>query len=315
MSDLLSIVIVTYNSAAHIGALLNSLPAASTGVDTRVIVVDNGSTDATLDEVLRRPQVTVVSAGGNVGYSAAINVARRMIPQGHAVLVLNPDQVLAPDAVTNLMAALSERSSAPLGVGVVSPVLTSAGGGLSPHLRREPTVLNEFGEALFGDRWSSRPAWLSQLRRDPSDYSAAREIDWAAGATVLVGAECNEAVGDWREDFFLYAEETDFMARVRDAGFSVRFEPSSHVEHAGAGSGSSSALIALMAVNKVRYYQSRHGALRTTGFAAALVLNHSLRAFRPESRAALAALLSSRQRRRLPRGERPDPRVLQSLAG
>ena len=312
MSTKVSIVIVTYNSAAHIGALLDSLPAATGDLDTQVIVVDNGSTDATLERVMQRAGVTVVAAGGNVGYAAAINIARAMVADDRALMVLNPDQVLAPDAVTHLIAALSAKSSAPQGVGVVSPVLTDPTGRVAPHLRREPTILNEFGEALFGDRWPGRPGWFSQLRRDPADYTSAHEVDWAGGAVVLVSPNCAAAVGDWREDFFLYAEETDFMARARDAGFSVRFEPLSVVEHVGAGSGGSPALVALMAVNQVRYYRSRHRLIPTTLFASAQVLNHALRSSRPEHRPAVAALLVARRRRQLPRGDRPSPRVLDS---
>ena len=72
---------------------------------------------------------------------------------------------------------------------------------------------------------------------------------------MLIEADVAAAVGPWNETFFLYSEETDYLRRVRDLGREIWFEPESVVVHRGAGSGSSQALQALMAVNRARYAQ------------------------------------------------------------
>lgn len=71
-----TVVVVTYNSAAHISALLDSLPAAAGHLQIRCVVVDNGSRDGTIDMLRTRRDVTLIETGRNLGYAGAINVAR-----------------------------------------------------------------------------------------------------------------------------------------------------------------------------------------------------------------------------------------------
>ena len=71
-----AVIIVSYNSARHIGRLLDSLPAATSGLRTRCLVVDNGSQDETMSVVRSRDGVVAIETGRNLGYAGAINVGR-----------------------------------------------------------------------------------------------------------------------------------------------------------------------------------------------------------------------------------------------
>ncbi len=90
MVDDVAVVVVTYNSAAVVGALLDSLPAALDGLAADVVVVDNGSTDDTCAVLAARSDRRLVTAP-NAGYAAGINCGLRHARAADAYLVLNPD--------------------------------------------------------------------------------------------------------------------------------------------------------------------------------------------------------------------------------
>ncbi|MEN3307387.1 MAG: N-acetylglucosaminyl-diphospho-decaprenol L-rhamnosyltransferase [Micromonosporaceae bacterium] len=293
-------VIVTYNSAADITGLLDTLPAAAAGLRVRVVVVDNDSADDIAQVISRYPGVMLIPAGGNLGYAGGINVGRRNLGDTRSVLILNPDLQLAPGSLRRLADALGEP-----GGGAAVPRFLDEHSNRFPSLRREPTVLRALGDALLGKRWPDRPAWLSEMVWGAQPYQRAGTVDWATGAVMMISTEADGAIGDWDDDrFFLYSEETDYCRRLRDAGYAIRYVPDATVRHEGGGSGTGADLYALNSVNRVRYYAKYHSAATTALFRLVVVLHEALRATRPASRRALRALLWRRNWASLP-GPRP----------
>jgi exopolysaccharide biosynthesis WecB/TagA/CpsF family protein len=289
-------VVVTYQSAGHVGALLEALRAErESGLDLDVVVVDHASTDGTPDVVARSGGVRLVPSGGNFGYAAGVNAGDRLTPPGHALLVLNPDLVPAPGSLGRLLGALGDPQ-----VGVVVPRFEDDDGALSPSLRNEPSIGRAVVDALLGRHAARLPRGWSGMVWDPHAYDTEQSPDWATGAALLVSADCRAAVGPWDERFFLYSEETDYLRRVRDAGLRITYLPDAVVRHVGGGSGASDGLHALCVVNSVRYYRRYHARPAGLAFAAVTALCELLRARRPESRLALRALLSPKVRSGLP---------------
>jgi N-acetylglucosaminyl-diphospho-decaprenol L-rhamnosyltransferase len=289
------IIVVTYNNARHIAKLLASLPGACGGLKTRCVIVDNNSSDETMAILRSRKDVVAVQADRNLGYAGAINLARARIGCCSSLMILNPDLVLEPKAIDWLYQALGEP-----GVGITVPMLLGDDGSLYLSLRREPSVSRALGEALFGARWPQRPGWLSETIRDRDAYHDPRDVAWAGGAAILVSAACSEAVGDWDDRFFLYSEETDFAARARRCGYHVRYVPIARVCHEDGGSGRSPALAALLAVNRVRYYEKYHRRPATSLFRAGIALHYLLRSADPYQRVALKAVIRRSRWRDLP---------------
>jgi GT2 family glycosyltransferase len=275
-----AVIIVTYNSAADIAGLLESLPAAAAGLTLRTVVVDNGSTDATARLVRAFPGVCYVETGANLGYAGGINAGREHAGECAALLVLNPDAVLEAGALREMAMALDDPR-----VGMVAPMLLDADGRIYPSLRRAPTLARAIGDALLGSRIGRRPGWLSVMVRAESRYCQRHAVDWATGAALLVSAACDRVVGRWDERFFLYSEETDYAARARDAGFRVEYVPTARVRHRGGGSGQSTALTALSAVSRIRYMEKRRQWPRA--YRAAVILHELLRSGHPGHRTAL----------------------------
>jgi N-acetylglucosaminyl-diphospho-decaprenol L-rhamnosyltransferase len=282
-----AVVVVTYNSAEDIGALLASLPAATEGLSVRCLVVDNGSADATVEVASGVPGVVCIETGANLGYAGGVNVGRAQAAPYASLLILNPDVRLEAGCVTRLWTALEDSN-----VGIAVPRMADESGKLFYSLRREPSVSRAVGDALFGSWFPGRPAWFSEFVRDPASYSTRGSFDWAGGAVLLISAACDEVVGAWDEDrFFMYAEETDVAARARDAGFRIDYIPEARVRHRGGGSGQSESLVALAAVNRIRYYEKRHGQPWRVLFRSAVVLHEILRVRERAHRRALAAVL------------------------
>ncbi len=296
-------VVVTYNNETDIVPLVSALRGEAVHTRIRLVVVDNGSTDGTLDELSRFSDVIVLSGGGNVGYAGGINASKARWGDSAAVLILNPDLTLRPGAVRSMIERLDST-----GAGIVVPRIETTDGECYPSLRREPRVSAAFGDALFGSHLSRRPSAWSELEYDEESYRYAHRIEWATGAALLVERRLADALGDWDERFFLYSEETDYFRRARDAGAAIWFEPSAVFRHRQGGSGSSRELTALMAVNRIRYAEkyTRAGRIRV-----AVVLHEALRSANPAHRHALRTVLRRSSWASLPKAV-PAPATVSS---
>ena len=279
--DDVAVVVVTYNSAAVVGALLDSLPAALDGLAADVVVVDNGSTDDTCAVLAARSDHRLVTAP-NAGYAAGINCGLRHARTADAYLVLNPDVRMDPGSVRALVGALAHP-----GVGITAPRVRAADGSLDRSLRREPTVLRALGLSRLG-----LPV-LSEHVQEADAYERPGPVAWALGAVLAVSASCAREVGEWDESFFLYSEETDFCLRAADAGWRTWFTPEAGAVHVGGASGRNDLTHTLQILNRVRLYRRRSGAVAGAAYYALTVLAELSWILRGhhESRASVRALL------------------------
>ena len=208
------VIIVSRNSRSHLPACLSSvarfLPAAP------VTVVDNASTDGTLDvagraEVIRLPR--------NVGYARAANLGAARAPDG-PLLFLNPDAELLDEVGPAL-----DLLSAP-GVGAVTLSLISRGGGPQRGTRRR------FHSVA---RVIAEQAGLRALGTSPRRLAAP---DWVPGAALLIRRAAWRQVGAFDEGFPFYGEDADWCLRARRLGWRVAVAEdvrARHVERASVG--------------------------------------------------------------------------------
>lgn len=259
-------VVVTYNSEQHIAALLDSIPSAMGALTYSVVVVDNGSSDHTVDIVDSRADCLLVRSS-NVGYAAGMNRAVSSSGEASAILILNPDATLDAMSVPTMLTVL-RRS----GAGVVAPRVRESDGSLSPTLRRGPTMGRVGGLSFTG-----LPAFTERIE-DPSAYENEHEVEWAVGAILLIDANCYRALGGMDESYFLYSEETDFSLRAKDAGWTTIYTPAAGAMHVGGGSGESAMTHTMKIINRVRLYRRRRGALLASVYFGLTVLTELRRA-------------------------------------
>lgn len=211
----LSIVIVAYNARAELDGCLQSLAGHPPSVAHEIVIVDNASSDGTVQAVRARwPGVRLVEAGANVGFSKANNLGIRQ-SSGELVLLLNGDTIVPAGAIDALVAALDRRPDA----AIAGPRLVDERGCAELSFGRMISPLNELRQKL---RARANVERLTSRERD---------VDWVSGACLLVRRADAEAAGLLDERFFLYTEDVDFCASVRARGRRVLFTPAAQIVH------------------------------------------------------------------------------------
>ena len=217
-----SAIVVSYNAAPWIERSLDSL--RETGAE--VIVVDNGSTDRTLDLVREQfPKARVVEQE-NRGFGAGNNAGMRAA-SGRYFLLLNPDAWLTEGALDNMVAFADEHPEA----GVVGPRLLNPDGSLQRSVRGYPTPWRLATEYFFLRKLAPHSEALNALFGAGFDHESVREADYLFGACLLVRREAVDSIGGFDEDFFLMSEEVDWCYRFRQAGWKVFFYPGAEAYH------------------------------------------------------------------------------------
>ena len=245
------VLIVAWNSAKSINSSLASIAPGLEGIaHAEVVIVDNGSTDATAEIIgISCPEARLIRSETNLGYAGAINLGAADLDPDQHLVILNDDVILGRGSIRALRDGLAP------GVGITVPRLLGTDGRTQLTLRREPRVVSAWSEAVIGGR---RAGALGLGDTITGGYGRVRDVDWAAGAAMLISAECRLAVGPWDETFFLYSEETDYMLRARDRGYSTRYCPSAVMTHAGGFLHVDPRLWALQVRNRIALHQRRH---------------------------------------------------------
>jgi len=219
-----SAVIVSYNV---VDLVLECIASLRTDGVEQVVVVDNASSDGSVETLRRRePEVEVVALSRNLGYGTAANrgVARTTAPY---VAVMNPDVVVEPGSTNALVDALDGDPR----LAVVGPRVESPGGDLYPSVRTFPDLADAAGHAFFHFVWPANP-FSRRYRMLDWDHAAAADVDWVAGNHFLVRRRAWDEVGGFDESFFMYMEDVDLCWRLRRAGWRTGYEPAARVTHA-----------------------------------------------------------------------------------
>jgi GT2 family glycosyltransferase len=214
MTPTISIVIVTYNSAAHVGACLRAVGELDYPGEREVVVIDNGSADESAAVVAAEcPGARLIHAGENLGFAGGVNrgVAEA---RGELVALLNPDAAPERDWLSQLAAPLADAT-----IGVVGSKV------LGPDGR-----IQSVGSTL------DRPLMLSAHRgdgeADAGQHDALADVWSVHGAAMAFRRELWERLGGFDAGFFpAYWEESDFCERARRAGLRVVVAPRAAVRH------------------------------------------------------------------------------------
>ncbi|MCY4111126.1 MAG: glycosyltransferase family 2 protein [Chloroflexi bacterium] len=224
-----SAVVVTHQSAGHIGACLEALQADGAG-ELEIIVVDNRSTDGTAEQVRAQfPAVTLHVTHRNIGYGAAANIGIGLAT-GDPILVLNADAIIERGTI----AAVRARLEADPSFGCVSPVHLDADGSSRSPARAFPSIGAALADGTMLERWLRGSAVLRSYYRDAAVPDA--PPDWLDGACLAFRARALRDVGGFDAGYFMYSEELDLHRALRAAGWTCAVEDAAQVRHVGSAS-------------------------------------------------------------------------------
>jgi len=250
----------------------SAVAVAETAPGAEILVVDNASGDGIAGRLAARvPSARVVAEPANLGYGAACNRGARETARP-LLLFLNSDAYVRGGAIDALVRALDADPRA----AAAGPRLLHADGSLQPSIRRLPSPRRIFLEssglaALAGGR---EP--FAGHTKTRADHGRAQPAEALMGAALLVRRDAFEEAGGFDESFFLYAEETDLMARWKKAGRRVLFVPDAEVVHDGGRSGGDW-LFGRLHDSLARYAAKHHGAAAGAFARAALAGGAALR--------------------------------------
>jgi GT2 family glycosyltransferase len=196
-----------------------------------VLVVDNASADGSAALVAAEfPAVELLALPENQGFAAGnIAALRKLIGSSDGaryVLLLNPDTEVAPDALAILIGYMEQHPE----VVVAGPQLRYGDGTLQSSRRRFPTAATLFWESTLLDQWWPGNPWARRYRMDDQPADRTQPVGWLVGAALMVRAEAIRAAGLLDEGFFMYSEELEWQARLRQQG-AIVYVPAAVVRH------------------------------------------------------------------------------------
>ena len=222
----ISVIVLNYNGKRYLDDCLRSL-ADQTYSDFEVIVVDNASTDGSVEHIKANfPWVRLVINKENQGFAGGTNSGIRAA-EGELILTFNNDARADRCLIEHLQKPMSDANMADRKVGVCAAKMLLADG----RINSAGICLSRSGAAW--DRGMFEP--------DQGQYDATEEVFGACAGAALYRKEMLDEIGLFDEDFFLYMEDVDLAFRARLAGWSCIYVPKAVVYHhhggtAGAGS-------------------------------------------------------------------------------
>jgi hypothetical protein len=275
MTTKLSIIIVAWNVKDDLLRCLASVRENPPAGTFEQIVVDNNSTDSTVEAVRRQfPEVAIVENPENVGFARANNQGMEQA-RGDYVLLLNPDTVVHPHALDRLVAFLDEHPD----VGACGPKLLNDDGSPQGSVRRFPT----FRGVLYAHTICRMLGLFRRQHREwmMKDFTFDRQtdVDQIMGAAMMARRAVIDQVGGLDANFFMYFEEVDWCYRIKQAGWRIVFLPDAVITHFGGRSSAQVPLKRIMMLTSLIAFFRKHRRplptfLFTVAFKLALILRN-----------------------------------------
>jgi len=212
------IVILNWNGAEDTVACLDSL-ASVLSISFGILVVDNGSTDASVDRIKEAfPDVELLHLPFNLGYAAGNNAGFKRVMELHAefVIFLNNDTVVDEGFLVPLVETLKKRPS----VGIAVPKIF--------YWDRPDTLWYGGGIVRLS---TGLIAHAGLRKKDAPEYNCPGITGYATGCCFAMRCRDFYAVGGFDELFAMYAEDVDLSLRVRSLGMTIAYVPSSRIWH------------------------------------------------------------------------------------
>jgi len=224
---------------------LNSVYGSQLQGEPLVVVVDNGSSDESVQRALKKhPRIHVLASGKNLGFAAAVNCGLPLFRETKYVLLVNTDAFLETRCAQTLLDFLESHPKA----GMVGPKLLNPDGTPQTSFEAFPTLATEtlnrsLLKRVFPKRYPSKN----------SVFSSPTLVEGLIGAVVMIRVQAFLDVGGFDEDYFFFLEETDLALRMRKTGWDAYHHPGADAVHLQGATAKKMEL-----ESRIEFYRSRY---------------------------------------------------------
>lgn len=231
---MITVIIVTYNGQDWIGNCVNSV--LSSDIDTSIIIVDNASTDNTISEIPRQKNIEVIRSSENIGFGRAnnIGITIAIARDSKYVFLLNQDATVERSCISALQEVLAKNPD----YGIVSPLHLN-GGANNFDRNFLAFYLAQSNSTFLFDSYNG-------VLNDVYEVSAINAAAW------MLPRGCIEQNGGFDPLYFMYAEDDDYLFRVRRNGFKIGLVSKAKILHYRSNEGGEKKGSRLGYIDKIR---------------------------------------------------------------
>jgi GT2 family glycosyltransferase len=223
MQPLVSAIVLNYRTGRDAWKCVQALLNQTIADRIEILIVDNHSDDDSIGYLRNRSRghanIRILEVARNSGYGQGNDLGIRHA-RGEYILIINPDNELEPTGLERLVAAMEKDPS----IGILAPKLVHEDGSIRDSFRTFPTMADlfikrtPFLRALF-------PARMKRYLQHDQNASLTRDVDWVAGACLLMHRSFYGELGGFDPRFFLFFEDTDLCRRCRQLGKKIIYFP------------------------------------------------------------------------------------------
>ncbi len=227
MTPLVSAIVLNYKSPKDCIHCVEALLHQTIKTKLDILLIDNHSNDDSIQFLRNRyrstPHVRIFESNRNRGYGQGNEIGIQDA-QGEYLLIINPDNELEPSGLETMIEKMEKDSS----IGILAPQLVHEDGSIRESSRLFPSMFDVFVKRtvfrkFFGER-------IDRYLQHAEDPHKTRDVDWVAGACLLIRKDLYQELGGFDPRFFLFFEDTDLCRRVWKAGKRVVYFPSVHAK-------------------------------------------------------------------------------------
>ncbi len=261
----ITIAFLNYNTPDDLIRAIDSVAAASVGVDYHITVIDNCSTDNSVEKLREyNSELDILVLENNLGFAAGFNKIFSHINTPYYFL-LNSDIILSNNCVGNALTKMKENPE----IGIAGVALIREDGSSQSSFGKFPSLASELiNRSLWqkiyakkisdhGSRTTDYDGLNDTKRRNQSTYN----VDCVIGAAMLLPRSTFEKAGGMDEGYFFFLEETDWCKRIKSTGLEVAHFPDIKVIHLQGKSANKVPIKARIEFHRSRlhYFKKHHG--------------------------------------------------------
>ncbi|MBV6477858.1 MAG: N-acetylglucosaminyl-diphospho-decaprenol L-rhamnosyltransferase [Ignavibacteria bacterium] len=227
----LSVVIVTWNSGNEICGCLNSVISSAGSRNIKIIVVDNNSSDNTIElveDIIRNNLIPIklIINDENKGFTYACNQAMD-IYSAENILLLNPDARIHRDSLIKLSDKLNSNDK----IGAIAPKLLNDDGSIQRSCRRFPKYSDMFFEMTLLSAIFSKSQRFNRWKMVDFSHDKESEVEQPMGAALMIKSSVLDKTGNFDEDFKMFFNDVDLCKRITEKGYKILFFPEAVFYH------------------------------------------------------------------------------------